>query len=214
MSWRSIRARILSATSLLAMIAAAGGDASACSPAGTRTGSGTFSGFSNSGSLDCISITNLAIINGNVSNGATGVLGPPGAPAPGTLSIDNSTINGAIQNSGHINASGGTLNGISVTGGSVVTKGIINNSTGTISASGNGNLVGINVNQSSFSGNITNNGLITVTSSNSAAGISVGGGAGPQPLAPNSLSTVKTTSTPGGITPPLSTSLRGRSPRH
>jgi len=217
MSGFSLRACILSATSAIAIVAASGGEAMACNPGGTLTGPGPFGAFSNSSNLDCVAITNHAVVNGNVTNGVGGAIGSPASPQPGALSIDASTINGAVQNSGHIAASGGTLNGISVTGSSVVTNGIINNRTGTIGVSGlSGNFVGINVNQSSFSGNITNNGLITVTSgggaSASAVGIGIGGGTGggPQPLTLKTTSSIKTTSAPGGVTPLSS----GTSNRH
>jgi hypothetical protein len=212
----SLRACILSTTSVIAVMAVLGSQALACNPAGTFTGPGTFGAFSNSSTLDCVTITNHALVNGNVVNGVGGVIGSPGSPQPGALSIDASTINGSVQNSGHITASGGTLNGISVTGSSVVTNGIINNRTGTIGVSGlSGNLVGISVNQSSFSGNITNSGLITVTSgggaSASAVGIGIGGGVGGglQPLNLKTTSAIKTTSAPGGVTPLSSGSSKG-----
>jgi hypothetical protein len=96
-----------SATSVLALAAGLGGNAWACNPGGTITGPGSFGAFSNFGTLDCVTITNNAVVNGGVSNGSTGVIGPPGTPAPGSLSIDNSTISGAVQNSGHIFAGTG-----------------------------------------------------------------------------------------------------------
>jgi hypothetical protein len=197
---------LLSATSALALIAGLGSNALACSPGGTITGPGAFAAFMNSGTLDCVTITNHAAVNGGVSNGSTGVIGSPASPQPGSLAIDSSTINGSVQNSGHIFASGGTPVGINVTGGSVITNGIINNSTGTIGVSNTtGHSIGINVSQSSFSGGITNNGVISVTSSaGSAVGISVGGsgGVGPAPINPTSVTTPKTTTstTTGGVT--------------
>lgn len=198
----------------------------ACNPTGTFTGPGSFGAFSNSSSLDCVSITNHAVFNGNVANGVGGTIGSPASPQPGALSIDASTINGAVQNSGHINASGGTLNGISVTGSSVVTNGIINNSTGTIGVSGvSGNLVGINVTQSSFNGNITNNGLITVTSgsgaSASAVGIGVGGGGGgapqvigPSTIKPSTISAPSASGAFGGATSSTSGGHKSLKPHH
>jgi hypothetical protein len=212
---------MLTATSAIAIVSASGGEAMACNPAGTFAGPGSFGAFSNSANLDCVAITNHAVVNGNVANGVGGVIGSPGSPQPGALSIDASTINGSVQNSGHITASGGTLNGIGVTGSSVVTNGIINNRTGTIGVSGlSGNLVGINVNQSSFSGNITNSGVITVTSgggaSASAVGIGIGGGAGggPQSTTLKTTSTIKTTSTAGGVTPLSVGGSKGHGPHH
>ncbi len=174
---RSQRMRILSATSALAIVAGMGGNAWACTLDGTITGPGSFGAFANFGTLDCVAITNSAVVHGGVSNGASGVIGPPGSPAPGSLWIDSSTISGAVQNSGHIFASGGTPAGINVTGASVITNGIINNRTGTIGVSGSGgSAFGIHVNVSSFTGGITNSGIITVTNaSGSAVGIEVGG---------------------------------------
>jgi hypothetical protein len=195
---------LLSATSALALVVGLSGHAWACSPGGTITGPGAFGAFTNSGTLDCVTITNNATVSGGVSNGSTGVIGSPGSPQPGSLSINSSTINGSVQNSGHIFASGGTPAGINVTGGSVITNGIINNSTGTIGVSNTtGNSIGINVSQSSFSGGITNNGVISVTnSSGGAVGISVGGagGVGPTPIKPSSVTTPTTTTTTGSVT--------------
>jgi hypothetical protein len=212
-SSRSQRARILSATSALAIIAGMGGNAWACNPGGTITGPGSFGAFSNFGTLDCVSIKNHAVVHGNVHNGASGVIGPPGSPQPGSLSIDSSTISGAVQNSGHIFASGGTPAGINVTGSSVITNGIINNSTGTISVNGNGgNAVGINLSLSSFSGNITNNGVINASNaSGSAVGIQVGGGGGVGPLLinPSTLNSPTTPGGSGGVTPLSTTSKHG-----
>ena len=196
---RSERRAILSATSALALIAGMGGNAWACSPM-----SGSFAFFSNSTTLDCVNFNN-ATVNGNVSNTSTGVIGPPSAPAPATVTINNTTINGSLSNSGHINASGGTPGGISVTGGSAVSGGIINNSTGTISVSASApNAFGIQVSQSSFTGGITNSGVINVNnSSGNAVGIQVTGGSSPPPPPPppapinpgtGTTSTFKTTS--------------------
>ncbi len=206
---RCQRRAILSATSALAIIAGLGGNAWACNSSGTITGPGAFGAFSNFGTLDCVTVTNHATVNGNVSNGSTGVIGPSSSPAPATVSIDNSTINGAAQNSGHIFASGGTPGGISVTGGSVVTNGITNSSTGTINVTGSGpSAFGIQVSQSSFTGGITNSGVIVVNnSSGSAVGIQVGGSSPPPPppppapLNPGSLNTPTITST-SNVTPP------------
>jgi len=204
---------LLSATSALALIVGLGGHALACSPGGTITGPGSFGAFDNLGTLDCVTITNHAVVNGGVSNGSTGVIGPPGSPAPGSLSINNATINGSVQNNGQIFASGGTPAGISVTGGSVITNGINNNTTGTIGVSANGgSAFGIQVSQSSFTGGITHSGVINVTnSSGSAVGVQVGGsgGVGPAPINPTSVNTPTTTSTTGIVT-----SLLGKGRHH
>ena len=209
---RSQRARVLSATSALAIIVGLGGNAWACNPNGTITGPGSFGAFSNFGTLDCVTITNGAVVHGAVSNGSTGVIGPPGSPAQGSLSIDSATISGAVTNSGHIFASGGTPAGINVTGSSVVTNGIINNSTGTIGVNASGGSgVGIGVNVPTFTGGITNSGVITVTSaSGSAAGIQVGGGGGlsPAPINPSSINPPTTSG--GGVTSLSNSSTKGK----
>ena len=195
--------KLLSVTSALALFTGLSGNAWACDAAGTITGPGAFGAFANFGTLDCVTITNNATVNGSVSNGSTGVIGPPSSPAPGSLSINGSTINGSLQNSGHIFASNGTPAGISVTGGSVITNGIINNSAGTIGVNANGgSAFGIQVSQSSFAGGITNNGVITVTnSSGGAAGVSIGGGGGQSaPSGNQSPLNTPTTGTTGGVT--------------
>ena len=190
---RSQRRAILSATSALAIIVGLGGNAWACSPM-----SGAFAFFSNTGSVDCFNFNN-ATVTGSVSNTSTGTIGPPSSPAPGSLVINSSTIGGSLSNSGQINASGGTPGGILVTGGSVVGGGIINNSTGTIHVNTSGpSAFGIQVSQSSYSGGITNSGVIVVNnSSGSAVGISVTGGVSPPPPPPPAPinPTIKTTST-------------------
>jgi hypothetical protein len=198
------RAAVLSATSALAIIAGLGGNASACS---NLIGPADFPGFENLGSLDCLSVTNNARVHGNVSNGSTGVIGSPASVQPATVLINNATISGAVQNSGTINAGGGTPGGILVTGGSVVTNGIVNNGGGTIAVGGTGgSAFGIKVSQSSFAGGITNSGVITVSSTGSAVGIQIGGGSPPPPPAsinPSSTGTptIITTSVAGNPSP-------------
>lgn len=191
---RSHRRAILSATSALAIMVGLGGNAWACGAT-----SGTFAFFSNTGSVDCLNFNN-ATVNGNLSNTSTGTIGPPSSPAPGSLVVNGSTIGGSLQNSGRINASGGTPGGILVTGGSVVGGGIINNRTGTINVNASGpSAFGIQVSQSSFSGGITNSGVIVVNnSSGSSVGISVTGGPSPPPPPPAPINpTIKTTSNTG-----------------
>ncbi|MGH7122790.1 MAG: hypothetical protein ACREFI_00350 [Stellaceae bacterium] len=202
---RSQRRAILSASSALALIAGLGGNAGACT---NLTGPADFLAFENTGVLDCVSVTNGARVHGNLSNGSTGVIGPPASSQPATVSINNSTISGAVTNSGQILAGGTTPGGILVTGGSVVSSGVVNNTTGTISVSGTGgSAFGIKVSQSSFSGGITNNGVITVTNTGNAVGLVVGGSSPPPPPPPASInpgspvitgSTVTTTNTSGG----------------
>ena len=201
---RSQRRAILSASSALALIAGLGGNASAACT--NLTGPADFGAFLNTGTIDCLSVSNNARVHGNLSNGSTGVIGPPSSSQPAAMSINNSTISGAVQNSGQVFAGGTTPGGILVTGGSVVGNGIINNKTGTISVGGTGGTAfGIKVSQPSFSGGITNNGVITVTNSGSAAGIQVGGG-GPSPPPPpapihtTSVNSPSTNSGTGGAT--------------
>src|SRR5579872_3881198 len=172
------RAAFLSASSALAIIGGLGGNASACTSVGPGD-AGPFANFATN--LDCLTV-HQANVHGNVSNASGGVIGPPGSAQPATVLINNSTISGAVQNSGTINAGGGTPGGILVTGGSVVTNGIVNNGGGTIAVSGTGgSAFGIKVSQSSFSGGITNSGVITVSSSSSAVGIQIGGSSPPPP---------------------------------
>lgn len=169
---RSWRNHTLAATSALALIAGLGSNAWAC----TTFSGGTFGAFENFMMLECLTFQN-STVNGSVTNHSTGVIGPPSSPQPATVSVNNTTITGTLQNSGKIVASGGTPGGISVTGGSVITHGIVNNSTGTIAVTGSGpTSFGIQVSSSSFTGGITNNGVITVTNtSGSAVGLEVGG---------------------------------------
>jgi hypothetical protein len=83
----------------------------------------------------------------------------------------------------------------------VIGSGIINNSTGTISVNVSApTAFGIQVSQSSFSGGITNSGVIIVNNSGSnAVGIQVGGGVSPPPppapINPTSLNTPTITTT-------------------
>ena len=204
------RVAALSATSALAIIAALGGNAWGCN---NLVGPADFPGFENLGSLDCLSVTNNARVHGNVSNGSAGVIGAPASVQPATVLINNATISGAVQNSGTINAGGGTPGGILVTGGSVVTNGIVNNGGGTIAVGGTGgSAFGIKVSQSSFTGGITNSGVITVSSTGSAVGIQIGGGSPPPPppasINPTSsgtptITTSITTTSGAGISSPL-----------
>jgi len=184
-----------------------GGKAMACNPGGNFVGPGTFAGLNNLGTRDCVSVTNGAVVTGNIVNGGSGVIGPPPPGAPAAVSVVNSTVNGSIENQGIIN-SGASGVGIGATGSSSI-SGVTN--AGTINAANpTGPAMGINLNLPSASGGVTNSGTITATSGGgSAAGISVGGG----PTGPSSI-----TSTTGGPSSPsgggTTTGGIGGRPRH
>jgi len=116
--------------------------------------SGSAGSLSNSGAINCISVTGGASITGNVTNTPSGTLtAGAGATKTGIL-VNTATIGGSIINAGKINAPSG--NGIFVTNAPVA--GGISNS-GTISA--NIAKAGINVNVgSSFGGGLTNSGIV------------------------------------------------------
>ncbi|MGH7125162.1 MAG: hypothetical protein ACREFI_12370 [Stellaceae bacterium] len=120
-------------------------------------------------------------MNGDVVNEPAGQIGSASSPAQTGIAVDNATINGAIVNTGVINASGAA---ISVTGSSVVTDGIKNEGGAMVHATGDrpaadgkaGRAVGIAVSGGQFFGGITNSGTITVVGGRGPAlGIGVGG---------------------------------------
>jgi autotransporter-associated beta strand protein len=137
----------------------------------------------NSTAINCINISNSTNVTGNVTN--------TGPPTPGTITatgttaptatgitINNSTIGGAIINQGTITVtipSGDSGNGILVTNNAVVSGGISNS--GTISVAGCNCAYGINVNGvSTFGGGINNSGSITASvseNSGTAMGVTV-----------------------------------------
>jgi uncharacterized protein with beta-barrel porin domain len=138
------RLRLLLASSSMAALLVGGGasTASACS-----------SNPINSGNTSCINITTN--IPGNVSNGGTITTTGTMPPSTTGITINSSTVGGAVINSGAITASDGI--GILITTDSVIAGGITNG--GTISAKVSGISLQTLV---SFGGGITNIGAITV----------------------------------------------------
>ncbi len=116
------------------------------------------SSVSNSGSINCISISGITV-TGNVAN--TGTIAAGGSTQTG-IHITNGSIGGTISNAGTITAAA-TGDGIDVRG-SAVSAGIVNS--GRISAGSSGIFV---VGGSSFAGGISNAGTISAGGS----GISV-----------------------------------------
>ncbi|HLH86926.1 MAG TPA: autotransporter domain-containing protein [Xanthobacteraceae bacterium] len=111
----------------------------------------------NSGAINCINIQS-STVTGDVTNTATGTINAGAAfPTNIGITINNSTINGAIINAGSIAAPGsaGVAGvGIEVTN-ALVTGGITNSSA--LSAKSAGIVVG---NLTTFGGGLTNNGTI------------------------------------------------------
>ena len=155
----------------------------ACNPSIVVNGPGSVGGITNSGNIECVDVGDRTVVDGNITNEATGTIGG-GAPPPETgISVHNATINGAIVNSGVIHARGAA---IKVTGASTVTGGIRNGSEGTIEARGeDGNAQGVGGAGANITGGITNSGTIIVTGGKGrAVGIAVGGTSpskGPRP---------------------------------
>src|SRR5260221_14473971 len=122
------RGRLLATTSALAMTAVTGGAALACNPSIVVNGPGSVGGITNSGNIECVDVGDRTVVDGNITNEATGTIGG-GAPPPETgISLHNATINGAIVNSGVIPARAAA---IKVPGASTVTRGIPNGTGGT-----------------------------------------------------------------------------------
>jgi len=177
----SLLRRLAWTSSAIVLGAASGGAALACDHSIALSGSASTGDVSNGGSIGCVTVSDHAVVNGNVVNEAPGKIGAASSKPETGISVDNATINGAIVNSGVINAGGAA---ISVTGSSVVTDGIKNeggatvNTTGDTAAPGGegGRAVGIAVSGGRFFGGITNTGTITVIGGRSrATGIGVGG---------------------------------------
>jgi uncharacterized protein with beta-barrel porin domain len=146
---------LLASSSAAALLIGAGTAPALAACQVTQTG-GTVASVSNSTAHNCIDVEG-ASVTGDVINTATGVLTANGAGAPSTtgITVNNSSIGGAVSNAGTIKANQG---GILVEGGSTVSAGVINS--GTISA---GNLnVGIFVTgPGTFTGGISNVGSIS-----------------------------------------------------
>ena len=153
-----------------------GGAALACNPSIVLSGPGSFGGVSNNGDIDCVAVTDHAVVNGNITNEPGGTISATGStPQDGIgISVQDATVNGAIVNNGVISATGAA---ISVTGKSAVTGGIRNDGEATVNAGTDaGNARGIAVTGASMTGGITNSGTIIVTSAKGrAVGIGVGG---------------------------------------
>src|SRR5689334_3982662 len=106
MSRLSLAGRVCFTSSAMAISAACGGAALACNPSITLSGPASTGDITNTGSVDCILVSDHATVNGNIVNEPTGTIGSA-ASRPGTgIAIDNATINGAIVNNGVINATG------------------------------------------------------------------------------------------------------------
>ena len=159
--------------SALAVSAAGGGAALACDPSMVVSGPGSTGGVSNSGSADCVVIKDGAVVNGDVTNEASGTIGGgSGSPQQAGIAVHDATISGAIVNRGVISTSGPA---ISVTGRSRVTGGIQNDGDTHVEAGPGGNAQGIVVSGGTMTGGITNTGTIIVNGGKSrAVGIGVG----------------------------------------
>ena len=184
---------------------------------------GNVPAVTNSTAIDCIFI-NGATVAGNVTNGNIGTINAPGPGVPSStgIGISNSTINGALINSGSITSFG---QGINVSD-AIVTGGITNEGTisagahfggietglffsfagpivnsGTISAG-----TGIAVDAATYSGGVTNSGTITGTHNGIAvAGIATfaGGITNTGTITANNFNAIQisdTTAFSGGIT--------------
>jgi hypothetical protein len=160
---RGRRGLLLASSSLVALLIGGG------APSGYAAFPGTFffngasiAGVGNSGAIACIDIQN-STISGNVTNTSTGVLTPQGTGTPSRtgITINNSTINGAIVNQGTITATvAPSASAVRVFNNAVISSGITNS--GTISAKVNG----INVTAvSTFDSGLTNSGAISANDS-------------------------------------------------
>jgi hypothetical protein len=160
--------------SALAAGAASGGADSACNPSVVVSGPGSSGAVSNSGTLDCITVKDGAVVNGDVTNEAGGTIGTAASKEAG-IAVHDATINGAIVNRGVISTTTGPA--ISVTGKSAVSGGIQNDGNATVTGGGaGGGARGISVTGASMTGGITNTGTIIVTSGKGrAVGIGIGG---------------------------------------
>jgi hypothetical protein len=161
--------------SALAVGAASGGVALACNSSVVISGPGSSSGVSNSGSADCVVVKDGAVVNGDVTNEASGTIGGgTGSAQQAGIAVHDATISGAIVNRGVISTAGPA---ISVTGKSTVTGGIRNDGDARVDPGpGGGNAQGIAVTGANMTGGITNTGTIIVNSGKGrAVGIGVGG---------------------------------------
>src|ERR1700687_2793016 len=119
--------------SVFAVGATSGGAALACNPSIVLSGPGSFGGVTNNGDIDCVVVTDQAVVNGNITNEPGGTISATGSTPQGGIgiSVQDATVNGAIVNNGVISATGAA---ISVTGTSAVTGGIRNDGAATVNA--------------------------------------------------------------------------------
>lgn len=169
-SWLS--ALMLSGSALAGSVAS-GGAALACNSSVVMSGPGSSGGISNSGNADCVVVKDGAVVNGDVTNEASGTIsGGSGSPQQTGIAVHDATINGAIINRGVISTTGPA---ISVTGRSAVAGGIKNDGDANVQGGAGGNAQGIAVTGANMTGGITNTGTIIV---NGAKGRAVGIGVG------------------------------------
>ncbi|MGA8078179.1 MAG: hypothetical protein WB868_12410, partial [Xanthobacteraceae bacterium] len=170
----SVGIAVLLASSSVAALLAGGGSAFALCAISPGTNQPS---VSNSAKINCININGITV-TGNVTNTITGVTTPIGVAPPSQtgITINNSTVGGAVINSGEIRDDTGGIKGIFVTNNADVAGGV--NNSGTISAGSAGIFVGgtpvtngASVTISTFAGGISNSGTI----SGNFAGVFVGG---------------------------------------
>jgi hypothetical protein len=151
-----------------------GGTSMSCESSVVVSGPGSSGAISNSGNADCMQVKNGAVVNGDVTNEASGTIGGGGSAQQAGIAVHDATISGAIVNRGVIRTTGPA---ISVTGRSAVTGGIRNDGEAKIDAGeGGGNAQGIAVTGVNMTSGITNSGTIIVNGGKGrAVGIGVGG---------------------------------------
>ncbi len=172
---------LLLSSSVAALLIGGGAPAAFAACTVSQIGGPPVASVSNSTAIDCINVLN-ATVTGNVINTGTGALTALGGGAPSRtgITINNSSIGGAVSNAGIINAtnlgiqiangatvSGGIANsgalssaggiGILVDGVDSFSGGIVNGASGTLSAVNDGIVVGSVIN---FSGGVSNAGTI------------------------------------------------------
>ncbi len=174
--------RLLLASSSVAALLVGGGAPSAFATPNCNIiqNGGTVAAVTNSSPTgNCIYVENGANVTGNVTNTGTGILTPTGTayPSANGITIDNSTIGGAIVNQGVITSTveATTVNGIVVTNGATVAGGITNSGTIALAAELADRSEGISVsNVAAFTGDISNTNLISIAGNVvSAIGINV-----------------------------------------
>ncbi|HEX3972958.1 MAG TPA: autotransporter domain-containing protein [Stellaceae bacterium] len=174
MHGRTLTARLLATSSFAALMLAGvtqPARAGISCPGATYSATPFPGGFNNSGAIACILVNPAAptVITGNISNSASGTIGPSPLASGAIVLTGNATLSGAIVNAGTIIGadSGSRSFGIGVSGlvesgitNSGAIRTIISNNTAT-----NLTATGIAVFASSFGGGITNSGTITADAS-------------------------------------------------